>query len=110
MAVQDLSFTKISQLIETNQINNDSVFVVNVNNVTYKIKYSTLFNAISTAIAVDITALATRVSTLEGSVSSLGSTVSDLSGTVANIITAGFNLIGVDLPVNNNESEEQNNE
>lgn len=105
MAVQDLSYTKISELIETNAINNDSVFVVNVNNVTYKIKYSTLFNAIASAISVDITALANRVTTLEGSVSSLGSTVSDLSGTVNNIITAGFNLIGLDLPVNNNSNE-----
>lgn len=106
MAVQELSYTKISELIETNVINNDSVFVVNVNGVTKKIKYSTLFNAIKSAIDTDISALTNRVSTLESSVSSMASTVSDLSGTVNNIITAGFNLIGLDLPV---ESGQNNN-
>ncbi len=96
MASQDLSYTKISQLIETNTINNDSVFIVNVNGVTYKIKYSTLRDAIDDTIQADVSALTTRVTTLEGTVSSLSSTVSDLAGTVNNIITAGFNLIGVD--------------
>lgn len=103
MAVQVLDFTKISELIETNVINNDSVFIVNVNNVTYKIKYSTLLTAIQAVISGDITALAQRVTTLEGTVSSLASTVSDLTGTVNNIITAGFNLIGIDVPVQGGE-------
>lgn len=103
MASQDLSYTKISQLIETNVINDNSVFVVNVNDVTYKIKFSTLRDAIDDTIQADITALTGRVSTLESTVSTLASTVSDLSGTVSNIITAGFNLIGVDTAPSNGQ-------
>ncbi len=96
MASQELSYTKISQLIETNTINDNSVFVVNVNGVTKKIKFSTLRDAIDDAIEADVSALTTRVTTLETSVGQLTTTVSDLAGTVNNIITAGFNLIGVD--------------
>lgn len=96
MAVQELSYTKISELIETNVINNDSVFVVNVNGVTKKIKYVTLFNAIKNAIDVDITTLAGRVTTLESSVSSMATTLNDVNGTVNNIITASSDLIGID--------------
>lgn len=98
MAVQDLSYTKISELIETNVINNDSVFVINVNNVTYKIKYVTLFNAISAAISTDITALTNRVTALETSVTTMATNVAEMSQTINNIIAAGMNLIGVDLP------------
>lgn len=98
MAVQVLDFTKISELIETQTINNDSVFVVNVNNVTYKIKYSTLVSAIQSVISGDITALANRVTALETASSTMASSISDLNGTVNNIITAGFNLIGIDVP------------
>ena len=96
MASQELSYTKISQLIETNTINDNSVFVVNVNGVTKKIKFSTLRDAIDDAIEADVSALTTRVTTLETSVGQLTTTVSDLAGTVNNIITAGFNLIGID--------------
>ena len=105
MAVQDFTYTKISQLTESSTINNDTVFPITIDNTTKKIKYSTLLNAISAAIGTDISALAQRVTTLEGSVSSLGSTVSDHTGTINNIVTAGFNLIGMDLPVSNNNSE-----
>lgn len=104
MVSQEFTYTKISQLIETGVINNDSVFVINIDGVTKKVKYSTLFNAIKSSIDTDITSLATRVSTLETSVSSLASTVSDLTGTVNNIITAGFNLIGMDLPVESGQN------
>lgn len=102
MASQDLSYTKISQLIETNTINDNSVFIVNVNNITYKIKFSTLRDAIDDTIESDITALTTRVATLESTVTTLATTVSDLAGTVNNIITAGFNLIGIDPAPSNN--------
>lgn len=98
MAVQVLDFTKISELIETQTINNDSVFIVNVNNVTYKIKYSTLVSAIQSVISGDITALTNRVTALETASSNMASSISDLNGTVNNIITAGFNLIGIDVP------------
>ena len=105
MAVQDFTYTKISELTESLSIDNDTVFPITIGGVTKKIKYSTLLSAISTAIGTDISALAQRVTTLEGSVSSLGSTVSDQTGTINNIITAGFNVIGMDLPVQNNSSE-----
>lgn len=98
MAAQDLSYTKISELIETNVINDNSVFVINVNNVTYKIKYATLFNAISSAISTDISALTQRVSALETSVTTMATSVSEMNQTINNIIAAGMNLIGVDLP------------
>ena len=94
---QELSYTKISELIETNVINDNSVFIVNVNGVTKKIKYSTLRDAIDDTIQTDITALTQRVSTLETSVSTLATTVSDLTQTVNNIISAGMNLIGIDV-------------
>lgn len=101
MASQTLSYTKISELIETNVINDNSVFVVNVNGETKKIKFSTLRDAIDDTIEADVTALTTRVATLEGTVSTLSSTVSELAGTVNNIITAGFNLIGIDTASSN---------
>lgn len=98
MATQVLDFTKVSELIETQTINNDSVFIVNVNNVTYKIKYITLLNAISAVISGDVTQLAQRVTALETASTAMASDISDLNGTVNNIITAGFNLIGIDTP------------
>lgn len=58
----------------------------------------------------NITSLGGRVDTVEGSITSLGNrltgaetNITDLTGTVNNIITAGFNLIGIDTaPANNN--------
>lgn len=102
MAVQDFTYTKISKLTESLSIDNDTVFPITIGGVTKKIKYSTLLSAIATAIGSDISALTQRVATLEGSVSNLGTTVSDHTGTINNIITAGFNVIGVDLPVESN--------
>lgn len=99
MATQVLDFTKVSELIETQVINDNSVFIVNVNNVTYKIKYITLLNAISAVVSGDVTQLAQRVTALETASTAMASDISDLNGTVSNIITAGFNLIGIDTPV-----------
>ena len=58
----------------------------------------------------NITSLGNRVGTAESNITSLGGrlttaegNITDLNGTVGNIITAGFNLIGIDeAPANNN--------
>ena len=96
MAAQILDYTKISELNEVNQVANDDVIVINHNGVTSKMKYSTLKNLLINEISVDITALTQRVATLESSVSAIGTTQAEHTQTINNIITAGFNLIGVD--------------
>lgn len=59
-----------------------------------------------------ITSVTGRVSTAENNITSLGGrlttaegNITDLSGTVGNIITAGFNLIGIDSTSSNNNRE-----
>ena len=55
---------------------------------------STLQGKVST-LETDVSSLKTRMTTAE-------SNISDNTGTINNIITAGFNLIGVDTPTQNN--------
>lgn len=55
---------------------------------------STLQGKVST-LETDVGSLKTRMTTAEGN-------ISDNTGTINNIITAGFNLIGVDTPTQNN--------
>lgn len=55
---------------------------------------STLQGKVST-LETDVGSLKTRMSTAE-------SNITDNTGTINNIITAGFNLIGVDTPTQNN--------
>lgn len=60
-----------------------------------------------------ITSVSGRVTTNESNITALGNIVAsveadvtDLNGTVNNIVTAGFNLIGIDtVPANNGEGE-----
>lgn len=106
MAIQDFTYTKISQLPESLTIDSNTVFPITIGGVTKKITYGTLLTAISAVISGDITSLTQRVATLENSVSSLGATVADHTGTIDNIITAGFNVIGMDLPVQTNSEGE----
>ena len=105
MASQTLQYTKISDLTASTTLTDDSVIVINVGNVTKKMTIANLKSNILSAITGDITALTTRVGNLETAVTGLGTRMSaaegditDLEGTVNNIITAGFNLIGVDAP------------
>lgn len=105
MASQTLQYTKISDLAASTTLTDDSVIVINVGNVTKKMTIASLKSNILSAISGQISALTQRVSDLETATSGLGTRmttvegdVSDLEGTVNNIITAGFNLIGVDAP------------
>lgn len=96
MAIQNFSYTKVSELPLVNQISNDDVIIINHNGVTSKMTYSQFKELIQSSIDSEITALTTRVTTLENSTSSLATRVTESEGTINNIITAGFNLIGVD--------------
>lgn len=105
MASQTLQYTKISDLSASTTLTDDSVIVINVGNVTKKMTIASLKANILSAISAQITALTTRVGDLETAVTGLGTRmtaaegdITDLEGTVNNIITAGFNLIGVDAP------------
>ena len=105
MASQTLQYTKISDLSASTTLTDDSVIVINVGNVTKKMTIAAFKANVLSAIASQITALTSRVGDLETAVSGLGTRmttaegdITDLEGTVNNIITAGFNLIGVDTP------------
>lgn len=98
MSAQSLSFTKVSQLPAANQISNSDVIIINHNGVTSKMLYLDFKNLIQSDIDAEVDALADRVATLETTCSSLATRVSDLEATVNNIITASFNLIGIDAP------------
>jgi hypothetical protein len=102
MSAQSLSFTKVSQLPATTQISDSDVIIVNHNGVTSKMLYSDFKNLIQSDIDAEVDALTTRVSTLETTCSSLATRVSTLEATVNNIITASFNLIGIDAPSKKN--------
>ena len=59
-----------------------------------------------------ITSVSGRVDTAESNITSLGGrlttaegNITDLNGTVNNIVTAGFNLIGIDSASNNGQGE-----
>ena len=96
MAVQNFDYTKISELPLVSEVDDEDVLVINHNGHTSKIKYSVLKELISASITTDIDTLEQRVNTLTTTTSQLATTVADHSGTINNIITAGFNLIGVD--------------
>jgi hypothetical protein len=100
-----LQYTKISDLSTSTTLTDDSVIVINVGNVTKKMTIAALKSNILNAISQQITQLTNSVSNLETAVSELGTRmgtaegdITDLEVTVNNIITAGFNLIGVDAP------------
>lgn len=103
MAAQSFQYTKISELNSTTTATDDSLLVINVGGNTKKITYAVLKNLITSTISQSLAALTTRVGNLETSVSGLSTRmttaegdITDLQGTVNNIITAGFNLIGID--------------
>lgn len=109
MASQNFSYTKISELPSASELANADLFVVNHNGTTSKMTWQQLMGIIDANVTHDLSALTARVSALEtaesqlaNTVSDLASRVTDLEGTVNNIITAGFNLIGVDTTPQNN--------
>ena len=96
MAVQNFDYTKISELPLVSEVDDEDVLVINHTGRTSKIKYSALKDLISATITADVDALEQRVNTLTSTTSELATTVADHTGTINNIITAGFNLIGID--------------
>ena len=101
MSAQTFQYTKVSQLPAVTDLGNTDVFIVNRSGVTSKISLANLISIITQSITADITSLTTRVSTLETATSSMATTVNEQGQTIDNIITAGFNLIGVDTAQNN---------
>lgn len=51
---------------------------------------------INTKVVHDLTGLEARLTNVENATSTLATTVSDNTATINNIITAGFNLIGIE--------------
>lgn len=102
MSAQSLSFTKVSQLPAASQISNSDVIIINHNGVTSKMLYLDFKNLIQSDIDAEVDALTDRVHTLETTCSTLATRVSTLEATVNNIITASFNLIGIDAPTKKN--------
>lgn len=96
MASQNFQYTKVSELPLVTTISNDDVIIVNHSGVTSKMSYASFKELVQAEVETEITALTQRVTTLESAVSSLGTRLTDAEGTINNIITAGFNLIGVD--------------
>ena len=52
--------------------------------------------AINTKVVHDLSGIEARLNTVENATSALATTVSDNTETINNIITAGFNLIGIE--------------
>ena len=96
MAVQNLDYTKVSELPVASEVNDTDVLIINHNNVTSKIEFSVLMEIIDSKVTHDLSAITEELKTLKGTVSTLSSTVGEQTQTINNIITAGFNLIGVD--------------
>ncbi len=96
MAVQNLDYTKVSELPVASAVNDTDVLIINHNNVTSKIEFSVLMAIIDSKVTHDLTAITEELNELKTTVTSLANTVNEQTQTINNIITAGFNLIGVD--------------
>ena len=96
MASQPFTYKKISQLPSATTINDSDVLIVNHNDKTSKITFGDLMAVINTKVVHDLSEINTRLSNVENATSILGATVSDNTETINNIITAGFNLIGIE--------------
>lgn len=96
MAAQNLDYTKVSELPVASAVSDTDVLIINHNGVTSKIEFSVLMEIIDSKVTHDLSAITEELNTLKGTVSTLSSTVAEQTQTINNIITAGFNLIGVD--------------
>lgn len=90
----DFTYKKISQLPQVTTLASTDVFIVNASGHTSKISLSDLIKIVTSNIS--LTALEDRVDALETTTTNLGTTVTAQGTTINNIITAGFNLIGVE--------------
>lgn len=96
MAVQNLTYTKVSELPVVSEVNDTDVLIINHNSVTSKIEFSVLMKIIDSKVTHDLSEIQSKLTELKNSVATLASTVNEHTQTINNIITAGFNLIGVD--------------
>ena len=96
MASQPFTYKKISELPSANTINNSDVLIVNHNNKTSKITFEDLMSVINAKVVHDLSGIESRLTNVENATSTLATTVNDNTGTINNIITAGFNLIGIE--------------
>lgn len=95
MGVQTFTYKKVSELPSVSQLAESDVFIVNKSGETSKITLADLIAIFNGAIETDISEIKTRLGVLENTTSTLATNVSDNTTTINNIITAGFNLIGV---------------
>lgn len=96
MASQPFTYKKISELPSANTINDSDVLIVNHNGKTSKITFEDLMSVINAKVVHDLSGIESRLTNVENATSRLATTVSDNTGTINNIITAGFNLIGIE--------------
>ena len=96
MASQSFTYRKISELPSANTIGDSDILIVNRNGTTSKITFKDLMTAINSKVVHDLSGIETRLNTVENATSTLATTVSDNTETINNIITAGFNLIGIE--------------
>lgn len=93
--VQELKYTKVSDLPLATTVDNPDVFIVNHNGKTCRITFENLMIIINNNVTHDLTQIEQRLTELENNASIVSNTVNEHSQTIDNIITAGFNLIGV---------------
>lgn len=96
MATQPFTYKKISELPSANTINDSDVIIVNHNGKTSKMTFADLMGVINTKVVHDLSRIESRLTSVENATSTLATTVNDNTGTINNIITAGFNLIGIE--------------
>lgn len=96
MATQILDYKKISELPSVNVVADNDVLVLNHNGITSKISFNDLMTVIDGKVTHDLSELVRRIESVETATSTLATTVSEDNETINNIITAGFNLIGID--------------
>ncbi len=90
----EFEYKKISSLPPVTNLTDTDVFIVNANGVTSKIALSELARIIVSSL--DLTSLESRITDVETTTSTLTTTVNEQANTIENIITAGFNLIGIE--------------
>lgn len=96
MASQILDYKKISELPSVQEVADNDVLVLNHNGVTSKISFVDLMAIINSKVTHDLSEITQRVASVESATRTLATTVSEDNETINNIITAGFNLIGID--------------
>ena len=98
MADQVFTYKKISTLPQVTTLATTDVFIVNSKNgtvtTTSKISFDDLVKLVLAR--VDLSGVNTQIATLNQTVSTLSTAVNKNTTDISNIITAGFNLIGIE--------------